>query len=246
LATFGLQTAPAAAEDPPPVVDLQASIEDPTPVGADPQASVPVQDPPPTTDEPPVPVQDPPPVTEPPVPAQDPPPPTPAVPSDDDSLTVTPTTFSPGQTIEVEARTFRPGFPVTMSMGNLARLPLAFGSTIADQSGVARLSLRIWEGVQPGRYPLYVIGETPEGDQLTLTAWLTVIPAEPAAVPPSGPAVRDPGSDRSLPRTGGGSAGLAGLGVALVAGGWLFATVAAKRRHRLDSYGPSGAGDITT
>jgi hypothetical protein len=237
LATVGVLAAPAAAQEPPPVAVQQTSVQDPSPATADPQAAIPAQDPPSPTAEQTVPTTDPPPpTTEPTVPNTYTPPVT-AVPSPGDSLTVTPATFWPGQTIQVEARTFRPGSTVRISLGPQSRIALAGGEAIADDSGVARLSLWIFDQGPPltsTTYPLYAIGDTPDRGILTLVVWLDVVPPEPAAPPTT------PDSGSTLPRTGGGSVGLAALGTALVAGGWLLATVAEKSRPRLRGHADSG------
>jgi LPXTG-motif cell wall-anchored protein len=239
LATLGLHTGPANALDMPPVTDPEATAEDPSPVTAEPQAAIPDQDPSQTT-EPPVVTQDPPPpTTEPTVPVQEPPPPQVVEPGPGDSLVVTPMTVFPGQTIEVEARTFLPGYPVWFQLGNPARLPLAQGTKNADESGVVRMTLRVSELAEPGTHPFFVSGERSRGMTLIMNGSLTVVPAQPAAVPPPASTPPDPNAVRSLPRTGSGSVGLAGLGTALVGAGSLLATLASKRRNRLDNR-PSG------
>jgi hypothetical protein len=156
-----------------------------------------------------------------------------AEPTANDSLTVTPTTVSPGQTIQVEARTFKPGGNVVLSFGHPAELVYTIDNMVADESGVVRLSVLI-PPLRPGRYPFYAIGQTPDRGALTLTAWIDVVPAEAASDPPavphtdSTPPEPDPGA--TLPRTGGGSVGLAALGIVVVAGGWLLTTVAGRLR----------------
>lgn len=245
--------APALADDPSTGTQQPlAAAGDLEPVAAEGQQgqqSIPVPDPgpPPSATLTPAPESQPA-VSEPTILAQDPPattepsttvpgtPPIAAEPSSDDGLSVTPMTFSPGQTIAVEARTFRPGTPVTMTLGPPSRLPLAYASGIADESGVVRHSLSVWHGVRPGEYPFFAIGETSEGQILTLSVRVTVVPSEAPAVPPSAapaPAVSarsDSDGVSSIPRTGGAPVGLAGLGTALVAGGWLLTRVVSTRR----------------
>ena len=147
-----------------------------------------------------------------------------AEPTANDSLTVTPTTVArpddPGRSAHVQAGRERP------SVSRLyADFPRTLDRVVADESGWSGCPCRSLQ-LRPGRYPFYAIGLTPDRGGMTLTVWLDVVPAVAASTPP-GP---DPGT--TLPLTGGGSVGLAVLGMVLVAGGWLVTTVAVRLRPR--------------
>jgi LPXTG-motif cell wall-anchored protein len=138
-------------------------------------------------------------------------------------LTVSDTTPSPGQTITITAQTFAEGSSVTVT---LFSDPVVLASSTADASGRIALQATIPTDTPLGSHTITADGTAPDGTPLSLSAAITVVPAES-----TGTGTGSGGSSSNLPRTGDDtSIPLAKLGLALAAIGGLVAAIAAKRR----------------
>jgi LPXTG-motif cell wall-anchored protein len=140
------------------------------------------------------------------------------------SLTISDTTPSPGQTITIVGQTFAQGSSATVT---LFSDPVVLGSATADASGIVALQATIPTNTPLGSHTLVVDGTAPDGTPLSLSASITVVPADGTGTPSGGSG----SSSDDLPRTGDdASLPLAKLGLALAAVGGLITAVAAKRR----------------
>lgn len=141
------------------------------------------------------------------------------------SLTVSDTTPSPGQTITIQGRTFAAGATVTIT---LASDPVVIASGSADDAGVVTVEGTIPTDTTLGTHTITAAGDDPEGDPLSLTVSINVVPADGDI---EGAAGSDGGSG-AMPRTGDDSSmPLAKLGLALAAIGGVITALAAKRRR---------------
>ena len=136
------------------------------------------------------------------------------------SLTVSDTTPSPGQTITIEGRTFAPGSTATVVLNSD---PVTLGSATADALGVIALQATIPTDTPLGAHTLVATGPAPNGQMLTLSLAIQVVPAEGSGGGSGGGNLPNTGSNSTLP--------LAQVGLGLLALGGVIYAIAAKRRR---------------
>jgi 5'-nucleotidase len=134
-------------------------------------------------------------------------------------LTCSDTTPTPGQAISCEGRTFAAGGTVTVTLNSE---PVTLGSATADAAGVMALQATIPTDTPLGAHTLVATGPAPNGQTLTLSLAIRVVPAQAGGAGTGGGHLPDTGSGSSIP--------LAKIGLGLLALGGVIYAVASRRR----------------
>ena len=138
------------------------------------------------------------------------------------SLTVSDTTPSPGQTITIQGQTFAQGATATVVLNSD---PVTLGSATANAAGQIVLQATIPTDTPLGSHTLVASGQAPNGQTLSLSLAIEVVPAQGGGTGTSGGNLPRTGDSTSLP--------LAKVGLGLLAVGGVIYSIAAKRRKAL-------------
>jgi len=138
------------------------------------------------------------------------------------SLTVSDTTPSPGQTITIQGQTFAEGATATVVLNSD---PVTLGSATANAAGQIVLQATIPTDTPLGSHTLVASGQAPNGQTLSLSLAIEVVPAQGGGTGTSGGNLPRTGDSTSLP--------LAKVGLGLLAVGGVIYSIAAKRRKAL-------------
>ena len=138
------------------------------------------------------------------------------------SLTVSDTTPSPGQTITIQGQTFAQGATATVVLNSD---PVTLGSATANAAGQIVLQATIPTDTPLGSHTLVASGQAPNGQTLSLSLAIEVVPAQGGGTGTSGGNLPRTGDSTSLP--------LAKVGLGLLAAGGVIYSIAAKRRKAL-------------
>ena len=138
------------------------------------------------------------------------------------SLTVSDTTPSPGQTITIQGQTFAEGATATVVLNSD---PVTLGSATANAAGQIVLQATIPTDTPLGSHTLVASGPAPNGQMLSLSLAIEVVPAQGGGTGTSGGNLPRTGDSTSLP--------LAKVGLGLLAAGGVIYSIAAKRRKAL-------------
>jgi len=138
------------------------------------------------------------------------------------SLTVSDTTPSPGQTITIQGQTFAEGATATVVLNSD---PVTLGSATANAAGQIVLQATIPTDTPLGSHTLVASGQAPNGQTLSLSLAIEVVPAQGGGTGTSGGNLPRTGDSTSLP--------LAKVGLGLLAAGGVIYSIAAKRRKAL-------------
>jgi len=138
------------------------------------------------------------------------------------SLTVSDTTPSPGQTITIQGQTFAEGATATVVLNSD---PVTLGSATANAAGQIVLQATIPTDTPLGSHTLVASGQAPNGQTLSLSLAIEVVPAQGGGTGTSGGNLPRTGESTSLP--------LAKVGLGLLAAGGVIYSIAAKRRKAL-------------
>ena len=138
------------------------------------------------------------------------------------SLTVSDTTPSPGQTITIQGQTFAEGATATVVLNSD---PVTLGSATANAAGQIVLQATIPTDTPLGSHTLVASGPAPNGQTLSLSLAIEVVPAQGGGTGTSGGNLPRTGESTSLP--------LAKVGLGLLAAGGVIYSIAAKRRKAL-------------
>ena len=138
------------------------------------------------------------------------------------SLTVSDTSPSPGQTITIQGQTFAQGATATVVLNSD---PVTLGSATATAAGQITLQATIPVNTPLGSHTLVASGPAPNGQTLSLSLAIEVVPAQEGGTATSGGNLPRTGDSTSLP--------LAKVGLGLLAAGGVIYSIAAKRRKAL-------------
>ena len=138
------------------------------------------------------------------------------------SLTVSDTSPSPGQTITIQGQTFAQGATATVVLNSD---PVTLGSATATAAGQITLQATIPVNTPLGSHTLVASGPAPNGQTLSLSLAIEVVPAQEGGTATSGGNLPRTGDSTSLP--------LAKVGLGLLAVGGVIYSIAAKRRKAL-------------
>src|SRR5262245_1284867 len=138
------------------------------------------------------------------------------------SLTVSDTTPSPGQTITIQGQTFATGSTATVVLNSD---PVTRGSATANAAGQIALQATLPQDTPLGAHTLVATGPAPNGQTLSLSLAIQVVPAQGGGTGNGGGTLPHTGDSTSLP--------LAKVGLGLLALGGVIYAVASKRRKAL-------------
>jgi LPXTG-motif cell wall-anchored protein len=138
------------------------------------------------------------------------------------SLTISDTTPSPGQTVTIQGQTFAEGATATVVLNSD---PVTLGSATANAAGQIVLQATIPTDTPLGSHTLVASGQAPNGQTLSLSLAIEVVPAQGSGTGTSGGNLPRTGDSTSLP--------LAKVGLGLLAVGGVIYSIAAKRRKAL-------------